>query len=630
MRLRRRLGIGASIVLAIAAGAAALVSADAAAPGGDPSGRTILAFRAERDVPLGETVDTVCCAGKFRFEPPELEQLNLGYGEAAAWLRVALATESGVLQLTPILDDVTMYVRVLDGSWKTVRTGDQLAADVRQLQSPFMALPVPEDIADKTVFVRVVQPTAVALAAVQWALPNFLAMQAADQAVKTFLFGFICAMILFNSIVWMLVRDPAFLLNACTILGLLLVALYLSGYGAAYFWARFPGWSNHFYVLGLVVALVGGSAFMWRFVRRPGEHLLRGWPLLGPGASAGLAGVAAFFLPHHIVNPWLLLSAAAMLVGSSVFVALRAWRGEARAQVLLVPLAMAILPGSTLVALDRLLGVRPLALGNNGLELTLCLEAVLFSLALTARIRLTERAAREADARLLALRGESAARVIEAQDAERRRFASELHDGAGQSLLLVLNGLKRLARSGLPGTREAAVVELADTTAAALSDVRRISRDMHPSAIEHLGLVQALEGLISHLASDGIGTEVKIAIDESELGSEAKLHIYRIVQECVANTIRHSRAANLKVSLLKDNGALTLSIEDDGVGLAEPAEQRGRAQGLGFVSINERVRIVGGRWTTAKSELGGLAVRVSIPLENIGAMSASRASPENG
>jgi two-component system, NarL family, sensor histidine kinase UhpB len=628
MRLLRRLGIGISIALAMTADVASLLPAGAAAAERDPPGRTTLIFRAERDVALHETIDMVCCTGAYPFEPPGVEQLTLGFGEDAAWLRITLAAEAGVLQLTAMLDEVTMYARLRDGRWKAVRTGDQLPVDVRELHSPFMALPVPGDIADPNVFVRVVQPTAVALSVVQWELPVFLAMQAADQVIKTFLFGFICAMLLFNSIVWVLVRDPVFLLNACTIAGLLLVALYLSGYGAAYFWASLPGWSNRFYVIGLVVALVGGGAFMWRFIRLPGEPHRRGWPLLGPGLSAALAGLAALFLPHYIVNPWLLLSAAAILVAGTVFVAVRAFRGEARARILLVPLLLAILPGSLLVALDRLLGVRPLALGNNGLEITLCLEAALFSLALTSRIRLTEKMARDAGARLLAFRGESARRVIEAQDAERRRFAAELHDGAGQSFLAVLNELKRLARSGLPAAQQTKLSALAETTAEALGDVRRISRDMHPSAIEHLGLGQAIESLVAPLPADGINIETHVDIEESRLSAEARLHIYRIIQECVANALRHARASRLAVSLTREGQQLALSIEDDGVGLAEAAG--GQRQGLGFTSIGERVRMLGGQWNTGRSGIGGLAVRVIIPADQPGTVSRLRDADGEG
>ncbi len=616
MRLRGLRQIGAGIILLAALLAA---SAKAGAQIDAQTGEIPLSFSAERNVPLDADVETVCCGGAWRFGSPAVEQVTLGFGEAALWLRIELAASSGLVQVTPILDDVTLHTRAADGTWRTVRTGDQLPVNVRLFASPFMALPIPPDIADTTVFVRVVQPTAITVGAVQWELPAFVAMQAADQVIKTFLFGFICAMILFNSIVWVLVRDPAFLLNACTISGVLLVALYLSGYGAVYVWPFLPGWSNSFFVLGLVVTTVAGSGFMWVFIRPPGESPVRAWPVLAAGASAALAGAAYAFLPFHVVNPWLLASIGWLLLAGCGLAVGRALRGDAKSRILLVPLLLAMLPGTVLVALDKLLGIRPFTAGNNMLEITLCVEAVLFSLALTSRIRLAEQAAREAGAHVLALRDESAARAIEAQDAERRRLALELHDGAGQSFLFVLNALRRLSRTQAPPEQQA-IAAIADTTAAALTDLRRISRDMHPSSIEHLGLGRALEGMFSHLKSDGIDTEVAIKIDEKALSADAKLHVYRVAQECLANTVRHADATRVRVSLKQEDGSLCMAIEDDGIGFHPPPSDAGGRLGLGFNSISERVRTLRGQWTTGESELGGLVVRISIPLEQ----SASR------
>src|SRR5690606_38538996 len=100
-----------------------------------------------------------------------------------------------------------------------------------------------------------------------------------------------------------------------------------------------------------------GSAFMWLFVRAPGEPHMRGWPVIAAGVSSALAGLAAPLLPFSVVNPWLLASAALLLAGGLLLALSRAARGDGKARIVLAPLLLAILPGIVLVALDRLLGV---------------------------------------------------------------------------------------------------------------------------------------------------------------------------------------------------------------------------------------------------------------------------------
>src|SRR5690606_31903384 len=101
--------------------------------------------------------------------------------------------------------------------------------------------------------------------------------------------------------------------------------------------------------------------------------------------------------------------------------------------------------------------------------------------------------------------------------------------------------LRRLARTPtLP--QDGTLAMLADTTATAIGELRRISRDMHPSAIEHLGLAGALQGLLANLEAEGFDIRTQIAFDEDALLPEAKLHIYRVVQEGLANIVRHADA----------------------------------------------------------------------------------------
>lgn len=577
-----------------------------------------LEFQVLRDVSDDADINDICCGGRFRFEGQLQRQVQTRYGDTPLWLKVRVPANVGVVQLSPVLDEITLFTKSTEqDDWIRVRTGDMVGSSEKWLTSPFMALPLPAYDTASTVYIRIVQTTVVTIRLSSWPSEDFLTMQAHDIALKVFLLGIVSAMIFYNALVALLIRDVAFLANAITVSSLLILSLYLSGYGTTYVWPQWTGWSNTIQIAALLGSIVFGSYFLWTFVRKDKGLASIPWPFVVAPVLAIVCGVSSILIPYWAAQLWMLLNALAFFLVAGGYIAVSAYRGEAKAKILLFPMIIALLPGLLFVALDKIFGVRFWFFGNNLLEITLCLEAVLFSLALASRIRITEQATRLASERLMALRNETLAKTIGAQDSERQRLAKELHDGVGQDFLVVVGSLKQFVRNGLTENWKSALSELIESATRALDELRRISRDMHPASIQHLGLEKAIESLLeSFTSSNTIETEFVGGFEEAGLKPGDTLHIYRIVQECLSNVGKHSGASLCKVSLVQRGSEFDLSIEDDGIGLHADLADSYQTQGLGFVSIGERASALKGRLQISESSLGGLNVGIVFPRSN--------------
>jgi signal transduction histidine kinase len=232
----------------------------------------------------------------------------------------------------------------------------------------------------------------------------------------------------------------------------------------------------------------------------------------------------------------------------------------------------------------------------------------------------TRRSARRRPARGLDRRGDEAADVngllIRAQEDERRRIARELHDDVNQRVALFAIELAQLAE-GIPSGRSAVRLRLLElrTRAEEVSvALHRLSHQLHPSTLDHLGLVAAVRGYCEETAR-WHGLEIDLACGDmpAVVRKDAALCLFRIVQEAIRNVIRHSGAARACVALWEEGGRLRLTVSDAGVGFDANAIDAKR--GLGIVSMCERVRLVGGEIDIRSTPGRGTCVDVRLPTE---------------
>ena len=206
--------------------------------------------------------------------------------------------------------------------------------------------------------------------------------------------------------------------------------------------------------------------------------------------------------------------------------------------------------------------------------------------------------------------------VWRVQENERRRLARELHDGIGQHLTALRHRLEGLGRNA-SCTGDARLRQAFDLCEIAIAEVRALSRLLRPQILDDLGLDAALHWLARHSSEDtGCTIDVNVGVLPAQLDSDLSTLIFRVVQEALANAIKHAEARQVIVSLSQRGGSLLLLIVDDGRGcdVDDALRRSSENESTGLASMRERVRLFGGQLELLSQPGEGLQLRARLPL----------------
>jgi len=187
---------------------------------------------------------------------------------------------------------------------------------------------------------------------------------------------------------------------------------------------------------------------------------------------------------------------------------------------------------------------------------------------------------------------------------ERGRIAQDLHDGVGQDLSVLKNKLGRLKKND-----KIEVLEFEVGITAVIEQTRQISRSLFPSYLRKVGLAEVMSSLLDKTEQ---GTGIICSYDlpplKKQPAEQVKIHVYRILQECINNTIKHAEASALKVEFLPEGELWTLTYQDNGKGMPD----KKKLKGMGMMSIAERVKMMDGEMAVSSNELGkGFKLKVT-------------------
>ncbi|WP_435414646.1 tetratricopeptide repeat-containing sensor histidine kinase [Polaribacter aestuariivivens] len=193
--------------------------------------------------------------------------------------------------------------------------------------------------------------------------------------------------------------------------------------------------------------------------------------------------------------------------------------------------------------------------------------------------------------------------LLLSQEAERKRISKDLHDSLGQSLLLIKN---KIALKEDDNTKQ-----LVNN---AIEEMRSIARVLHPFQLEDIGISRALENLISQLDENYKNTYIFGDIDDisSELNQNQEVNLFRIVQECLSNIIKHAQADSAKVNLINNKNSIIISIKDNGIGF-DFSEKYNDFKSLGLKTIKERVKFLKGTLKIDSVKNEGTTFTIQIP-----------------
>jgi signal transduction histidine kinase len=206
-------------------------------------------------------------------------------------------------------------------------------------------------------------------------------------------------------------------------------------------------------------------------------------------------------------------------------------------------------------------------------------------------------------------------KLLEAQEQERTRIGRELHDDISQQLALLSIDIQQMKES-LPasaGELRSRTDELAKRTSEISTDVQSLSHELHSSGLEYFGLVSAMKGFCEEF---GEKHKVEVAFDSEGIpptvAHEVSICLLRVMQEGLHNALKHSGVGFFKVTLHGSPTEIRLNVRDSGVGL-KPTLAR-NTQGLGLISMQERVRLVKGTISITSTPQSGTEIDVCIPL----------------
>lgn len=204
-----------------------------------------------------------------------------------------------------------------------------------------------------------------------------------------------------------------------------------------------------------------------------------------------------------------------------------------------------------------------------------------------------------------------AGRLLSVQEEERRRLARELHDDLAQRLAVLAIEAGKVRSEGCSDEAAEMLQDVQDALISISEDVHRISRQLHPSIIEDLGLEQALSSETHNFSRlEKIPVKLEYDIGSLDPSLDIAVSLFRITQESLRNIQKHAHAKSVSIQLVRENSSLLLTIKDDGRGF-EPDIVR-NMPGLGLKSMRERIRLINGSISYISLPGQGTTVQVRV------------------
>ncbi len=557
---------------------------------------------------------------------------NLGIEPDYVWLYFRIRNEGAAQTAVFMLDRIDIHhfqcFRRRNGQIDTLAlTGDALPFHSRPVKVNYFAVPIPLAAGEQSEIVILLDKRHEFISGnvSLYSSGKFLQAVRLDSAVTAFFLGIAGFIFLFNVLLWLSLRDSVYLFFLAHVASTILYVLSSLGYGFEFIWPELV-FSNALVMVIMAALWAGTNLFLMKRFLGLNSSTSR-----YTRATTGLAWYILFIsftgcsialfqqqeLPVYILQlgeflliTWIIANAVLVV---AVFIEQIRKRNKA-AYIYVAALGFTIL-GTIIYALTLLNLVNAGHFTINWLLPGFLMEQIILAYGLTIRFNSFRQQSLNLQLTLARERNQMTTQVINAQEAERKRLAADLHDDLGGTLATLRRRLGDLRQRLRDPQAADALNKLEPLVQKSTYDLRRIAHNLRPPEFERLGLRHALDQLVQSQPAQPTRFSFVVAGRERRLPLDTELNLYRIVSELVQNIHKHAEAGRAALQLLYYEDHLSVMIEDDGLG-DRVTKNSGTGVGLGLKNCSLRAEYIGASLRREVTGAGTLVV-LDVPYATI-------------
>jgi signal transduction histidine kinase len=550
---------------------------------------------------------------KQGFEPVGAKGINFGPSNSTFWIQFSIVNFSRkewFLHIgTPFLKDVELYRITKNGGLTKSTIGSARPFRAREVMTSQSILPLDLVRGDTSwCYLRVRSNSIVRVPLEVATMQQIFESNQTSDIANGFYFGLIAALILYNLFVFVSIKEKTYLYYVFYTSFVTVNISYLRGYLLQFFVPNFP-LANHTNFSGAIAftsALLFTDSFLNTALHCPRIRKMS-WIIYALLAFVFIISLAGYLLLGFVII-WCVVVLFFIYMATVGIIVLK--KGFAPARFYLAGFSF-LLTGVIIYMLKDNAIIPENWFTESSYQIGSALEAIILSYALANKLNTFKKEKEHSKALALAQATQFSQQLIASQESERKRIAAELHDSLGQSLGMVKNKVLMIKRDiEKPDIRDKQVVDLETMVTETIQEVRIISYNLRPLHLELLGITQSIHSLLEDIMENGnIEIEVQIQQFDNLLSKTDEINVFRIVQECFNNIIKHAQATHTRISLKVEDSAIYLQIEDNGVGMPKTVEG---PTGFGLIGIRERLNILNGQLDITDNIPSGTVMNITI------------------
>jgi signal transduction histidine kinase len=552
------------------------------------------------------------------FKPITQQTLNVGPSASTFWLKLRVVSK---MQQEWFLHVKAPFLKQVDLFTETHPSYDQTEMHITNVGSalPYRDRPVltnqtilPLNLVKNntaTIYLRVRSNSIIRVPLEISTLQHIYENSQENDIAHGFYFGLIAALIIYNLFVFISIRERTYLFYVFYIFFVALNISYIKGHFLQFIVPHFPqaNHSNYTGSLAFIFALLFTDSFLNTNYYCPRLKKF-GWLIVVSSVATIALSLSGYLLLGFQLN-WLTVGLFLIYSNLTGYVVLRQGFKPARYYLM----GFTTLLVGILIFMMKDMAILPENWFTEGSYQTgSALEAIILSFALANKLNTYKKEKEVTQAEALAQAMLFSQQLIGSQESERKRVAAELHDSLGQSLGMVKNKVLMIKRdTGKPELREKQLKDLEVMVTEAIQEVRNISYNLRPLHLELLGITQSLHSLLEDVVETGlIELETDIQNFDNLLTKANEMNVFRIVQECFNNILKHAQATAARIQINAEDSMIAIRIEDNGVGIEPAATEKG---GFGMIGIRERLNILNGQIEIRDNKPTGTIINIQIP-----------------